>query len=82
MFLSGRLATFATLTLKLADQAAKGFKDNVNHYNEREQGCALFIVLKNTAKIAYKLGNCKRCRRMGANDATGRCNRRLASWEV
>ena len=70
------------LTLKLADQAAKGFKDNVNHYDEREQGGALFIVLKNTAKIAYKLANCKRYQRMGANGATGSYNRRLASWEV
>ena len=45
MFLSGRLAAFAVLTLKLADQAAKGFKDNVNHYNERENKdvhCLLF----------------------------------------
>ena len=71
MFLSGRLATFATLTLKLADQAAKGFKDKMNHYNKTEQGGALFIVLKNTAKIAYKLGNYKRYQRMGSNGATG-----------
>ena len=82
MFLSGRLPAFTMLTLKLADQAAKEFKDNVNHYNETEQGGALLIALKNTAKIAYKFGNCKRYQRVGANGATGSYNRRLASWEV
>ena len=71
MFLSGRLATFATLTLKLADQAAKGFKDNVNYYRKTEQGGALFIALKNTARDrvqARKLqevseNDCKWCHR-------------------
>ena len=51
MFLSGPLPTFATLALKLAGQAAKGVRDNVNHYNERQRGGALFTVLKNAAKI-------------------------------
>ena len=74
MFLSGRLATFATLTLKLADQAAKGFKGNVNYYRKTEEGGALFIALESTAKIAYKLGNCNRYQRMIANGATGSYN--------
>ena len=43
MFL--RLVTLATLTLKSADQAAKGFKDNVNHYNKTEKGGVLLHCL-------------------------------------
>ena len=51
MFLSGPSRAFATLALKLAGQAAKGVRDNVNHYNKRQRGGALFTVLKNAAKI-------------------------------
>jgi len=82
MFLSGPLPTFATLALKLAGQAAKGVRDNVNHYNERQRGGALFTVLKNAAKIGYELGKDKRYKRMGAKGVTGSYNRRPAPWEV
>ena len=60
MFLSGPSPAFATLALKLAGQAAKGIKDKVNHYNKRQRGGALFTVLKNVAKIGYKIGKDKR----------------------
>ena len=46
MFLSGPSPTFTTLALKLAGQAAKGIRDNVNHYNKRQRGGALLTVLK------------------------------------
>ena len=75
MFLSGPSPTFATLALKLAGQAAKGIKDNVNHYNKRQRGGALLTVVKNAAKIGYKLGKAKRYKRMGAKGVTGSCNR-------
>ena len=39
-------------------------------------------VLKNTAKIGYKLGKDKRYKRMGAEGITGSYNRRPALWEV
>ena len=55
MLLPGPSFTFATLALKLAGQAAKGIKDNMNRNNKRQQGGALFTVLKNAAKIGYKL---------------------------
>ena len=82
MFLSGPSPTFATLALKLAGQAAKGIKDNVKHYNKRQRGGALLTVLKNAAKIGYKLGKDKRYKRMGAKGVTGSYNRRPAPLEV
>jgi len=82
MFLSGPSPTFATLALKLAGQAAKGIRDNVNHYNKRKRGGALFTVLKNAAKIGYKLGKDKRYKRMGVKGVTGSYNRCPAPWEV
>ena len=82
MFLSGPSPTFATLALKLAGQAAKGIRDNVKHYNKRQRGGALLTVLKNAAKIGYKLGKDKRHKRMGAKGVTGSYNRRPAPWEV
>ena len=82
MFLSGPSPTFATLELKLAGQAAKRIRDNVNHYNKRQRGGALFTVLKNVAKIGYKLGKNKRYKRMGVKGVNGSYNRRPAPWEV
>ena len=82
MFLSGPSPTFTTLALKLAGQAAKGIRDNVNHYNKRQRGGALLTVLKNAAKIGYKLGKDKRYKRMGVMGVTGSYNRRPAPWEV
>ena len=35
MFLSGPAPSFAGVGLKLASQAAKGIKDNVNHYRRK-----------------------------------------------
>ena len=37
MFLSGPSPSFAGVGLKLASQAAKGIKDNVNHYRRRDR---------------------------------------------
>ena len=37
MFLSGPTPSFAGVGLKLASQAAKGIKDNVNHYRRRDR---------------------------------------------
>ena len=82
MFLSGPSPTFTTLALKLAGQAAKGIRDNVNHYNKRQRGGALLTVLKNAAKIGYKLGKDKRYKRMGVKGITGSYTRRPAPWEV
>ena len=82
MFLSGPSPTFASLALKLASQAGKGIKDNVNHYNKRQHGGALLDILKNAAKIGYKLGKDKRYKRMGAKGVTGSYDRRPAPWEV
>ena len=82
MFLPGPSPTFTTLALKVAGQAAKGIRDNVNHYNKRQRGGALLTVLKNAAKIGYKLGKDKRYKRMGAKGVTGSYNRRPAPWEV
>ena len=39
-------------------------------------------VLKNAAKIGYKLGKDKRYKRMGAKGVTGSYSRRPAPWEV
>ena len=82
MFLSRLSPTFATLALTLVGQAAKGIEDNVNHYNKRQRGGALFTVLKNAAKIGYKLGKDKRYKRIGAKGVIGSYNRRPALWEV
>ena len=49
---------------------------------KRQCGGALFTVLKNAAKIGYKLGKDKRYKRMGAKGVTGSYNRRPAPWEV
>ena len=51
-------------------------------HDKRQRGVALFTVLKNAAKIGYKLGKDKRCKRMGAKGVTGSYNRRPAPWEV
>ena len=64
------------MALKLVGQAVKGFKDNVNHYNETEQGGAPFSVFKKAAKIRYRLGKDRRYKRMGAKGSTGSFNRR------
>ena len=53
----------------------------MNHYNKRQRGGALFTVLKNAAKIGYKLGKDKRYKRMGAKGVTASYNRRPAPWE-
>ena len=76
MFLSGPLSAFSTLALKLAGQAVKGFKDNVNHYNKTEQSGAPFSVFKKAAKIRYRLGKDRRYKRMSANGSTGSFKRR------
>ena len=49
---------------------------------KRQCGGALFTVLKNAAKIGYKLQRDKRYKRMGAKCVTGSYNRRPAPWEV
>ena len=51
-------------------------------HDKRQRGGALLTVLKNAAKIGYKLGKDKRYKRMGAKGVTGNYNRRLALWEV
>ena len=51
-------------------------------HNKRHYGGALLTVLKNAAKIGYKLGKDKRYKRMGAKGVTGSYNRRPAPWEV
>ena len=48
-------------------------------HDKRQRGGALLTVLKNAAKIGYRLGKDKRYKRMGA---TGSYNRRPAPWEV
>ena len=49
---------------------------------KRQRGGALLTVLKNAAKIGYRLGKDKRYKRMGAKGVTGSYNRRPAPWEV
>ena len=78
MFLSGPSPTFTTLALKLAGQAAKGIKD----YNKRQRGGALLTVLKNAAKVEYKLGKDKRYKRMGEKGVIGSYNGRSVPLEV
>lgn len=45
-------------------------------------GAGLLSVLKEAAKVGYRLGKDKRYKRMGALGATGSYNRRPAPWEV
>ena len=83
MFLSGPAPSFAGIGVKLASQAAKGIKDNVQHYRRRRQkGRGLLDILGSAGKIGYKLGKDKRYKRMGAIGVTGSYNRRPAPWEV
>ena len=83
MFLSGPAPSFAGIGVKLASQAAKGIKDNVQHYRRRRQkGRGLLGALGSAGKIGYKLGKDKRYKRMGVLGATGSYNRRPAPWEV
>ena len=51
-------------------------------HDKRQRGGALLTVLKNAAKIWYKLEKDKRYKRIGAKDVTGSYNRRPAPWEV
>ena len=81
MFLSGPAPSFAGIGVKLASQAAKGIKDNVQHYR-RQRGRGILGILGSAGKIGYKLGKDKRYKRMGAIGATGSYNRRPAPWEV
>ena len=83
MFLSSPAPSFAGIGVKLASQAAKGIKDNVQHYRRRRQkGRGLLGILGSAGKIGYKLGKDKRYKRMGAIGVTGSYNRRPAPWEV
>ena len=83
MFLSGPAPSFAGIGVKLASQAAKGIKDNVQHYRRRRQkGRGILGILGSAGKIGYKLGKDKRYKRMGVLGATGSYNRRPAPWEV
>ena len=83
MFLAGPAPSFAGVGVKLAAQAAKGIKDNVQHYRRRKQtGRGALGVLGSAAKIGVKLGKDKRYKRMGAIGVTGSYNRRPAPWEV
>ena len=83
MFLSGPAPSFAGIGVKLASQAAKGIKDNVQHYRRRRQtGRGILGILGSAGKIGYKLGKDKRYKRMGAIGVTGSYNRRPAPWEV
>ena len=51
-------------------------------HDKRQRSGALLTVLKNAAKIGYKLGKDKRYKRMGAKGVTGSYDRRPAPWEV
>ena len=51
-------------------------------HDKRQRGGALLTVLKNAAKIGYKLGKDKKYKRMGAKGVTGSYDRRPAPWEV
>ena len=81
MFLSGPAPSFADVGVKLASQAAKGIKDNVQHYR-RQTERGILGILGSAGKIGYKLGKDKRYKRMGAIGVTGSYNRRPAPWEV
>ena len=80
MGLAGPAPTFATLGLKLLGQAAKGVKDNVDHYR-RQRGRGLLSTLASAAKLGYKLGKDKKYKRMGALGATGHYKRHPRPWE-
>ena len=83
MFLSGPAPSFAGIGVKLASQAAKGIKDNVQHYRRRRQtGRGILGILGSAGKIGYKLGKDKRYKRIGAIGVTGSYHRRPAPWEV
>ena len=83
MFLSGPAPSFAGVGVKLASQATKGIKDNVQHYRRRRQtGRGILGILGSAGKIGYKLGKDKRYKRMGVKGVTGSYNRRPAPWEV
>ena len=60
----------------------RGRARNRRKHDKRQRGGALLTVLKNAAKIGYKLGKDKRYKRMGAKGVTGSYNRRPAPWEV
>ena len=51
-------------------------------HDNRQRGGALLTVLKNAAKIGYKLGKDKWYKRMGAKGVTGSYSRCPAPWEV
>ena len=51
-------------------------------HDKRQRGGALLTVLKNAAKIGYKLGKDKRYKSLGAKGVTSSYNRRPAPWEV
>ena len=84
MFLSGPAPSFAGVGVKLASQAAKGVKDNVQLYRRRgrQSGRGILGVLGSAATIGVKLGKDKRYKRMGVLGATGSYKRRSAPWEV
>ena len=84
MFLSGPAPSFAGVGVKLASQAAKGIKDNIQHYRRRgrQSGRGILGILGSAAKIGYKLGKDKSYKRMGVKGVTGSYNRRPAPWEV
>ena len=69
-----------TKTKKITRQRG-GARTRRNH-DKRQRGGALLTVLKNAAKIGYKLGKDKRYKRMGAKGVTGSYNRRPAPSEV
>ena len=49
----------------------------------RQRGSAFLSLLKNAAKLGFKLGKDKRYKRMGAVGATGRIDHfRHKPWEV
>ena len=60
----------------------RGRGRNRRKRDKRQRGGALLTVLKNAAKIGYKLGKDKRYKRMGAKGVTGSYNRRPAPWEI
>ena len=75
MFLSGPAPSFAGVGVKLASQAAKGIKDNVQHYRRRRQtGRGILGILGSAGKIGYKFGMDKRYKRMGAIGVTASYN--------
>ena len=47
----------------------------------RQNGRGIMSVLAKAAKIGYKLGRDKQCKRMGAKGATGHYRRLARPWE-